>query len=92
VVGDVAYTSNAGSGTVSAYRIGADGHLTALGTTATDAGTVDATASSDGRYLYVETGAAGVIDTYSIGANGALTETGTATIPNGVGAEGIVAL
>jgi 6-phosphogluconolactonase (cycloisomerase 2 family) len=92
VDGDIAYTSNAGSGSVSAYRIGADGGLTALGNTATDAGTVDAVVSPDGKQLYVETGAAGIIDTYDIGANGALTRTGGVTIPDGVGAEGIVVL
>jgi 6-phosphogluconolactonase (cycloisomerase 2 family) len=90
--GDVVYASNAGSGNVAAYRVGTDGHLTALGTTATDVGTVDAAVSPDGRQLYVETGAAGVIDAYSVSPSGALAKTGSVTIPNGAGAEGIVAL
>jgi DNA-binding beta-propeller fold protein YncE len=89
--GDVIYASNAGSATVSAYRTDAAGHLTALGTTATDAGTVDAAVSGDGRYLYVETGAKGIVDAFAIGPNGALTRTGTASVPDGAGAEGIVA-
>jgi len=52
--GSTFYTSNAGSASLSGYRDGGDGTLTALGNTATDAGTVDAAASSDGRYLYVQ--------------------------------------
>jgi 6-phosphogluconolactonase (cycloisomerase 2 family) len=45
------FTANAGSASVSAYRVAADGTLTALGNTATDAGTVDPAVSGDGRYL-----------------------------------------
>ena len=43
------YASNAGSGTLSGYTAGGDGTLSPLGTTATDAGTVDAAVSGDGR-------------------------------------------
>lgn len=89
VVGDKVYTSNAGSGSLSGYTIAADGTLTPLGNFAAEAGTVDATASPDGKYLYVENGAGGVIDTFSIGHNGALTKLGSTTLPGGVGAEGI---
>ena len=42
----------------------AAGSLTALGNTATDAGTVDAAASPDGRFLYVQTGADGIVDEF----------------------------
>ena len=42
------YASNAGSGSVSGYSVGASGGLTALGNTATDAGTVDAAAPGTG--------------------------------------------
>jgi hypothetical protein len=85
------YASNAGSGTVSAYRAGRNGELTALGTTATDAGTVDAAASPDGRHLYVQTGAKGIVDAYRINADGSLTPTGSATVPGSAGGEGIAA-
>jgi DNA-binding beta-propeller fold protein YncE len=85
------YTSNAGSGSVSGYATSASGRVSALGDTATDAGTVDATASSDGRYLYVEAGRAGTVDSFRIGRNGALTKTGSVTVPGAAGAEGIVA-
>jgi 6-phosphogluconolactonase (cycloisomerase 2 family) len=86
------YLSNAGSGTVSGYAVDRQGTLGALGTTATDAGTVDAAASSDGRFLYVQTGAAGTVDAYRIGADGSLTRVGSVTVPGAAGGEGIVAL
>ena len=89
--GDTLYASNAGSDTVSAYRDNGSGKLTALGNTATDAGTVDATVSADGKFLYAETGGAGIIDAFRIGPNGSLAKAGAAAIPGGAGAEGIVA-
>lgn len=85
------YVSNAGSGTVSAYRTAADGKLRALGTTTTDAGTVDAAASSDGHRLYVQTGAKGIVDAYRINPNGSLAPTGSVTVPGSAGGEGIAA-
>jgi 6-phosphogluconolactonase (cycloisomerase 2 family) len=86
------YVSNAGSGTVSRYTASRFGALTGHGTTATDAGTVDASASSDGRYLYVQAGGDGIVDAYRIHRDGSLTPTGSVTVPNAVGAEGIAAL
>jgi 6-phosphogluconolactonase (cycloisomerase 2 family) len=85
------YASNAGSANVSGYTDEGDGTLTALGNTATDAGTVDATATADGRFLYVQAGAAGIIDGYRIAADGTLTPVGSVTVPHAVGAEGIAA-
>ena len=85
------YASNAGSASVSGLEIGPAG-LSLLGSTSTDAGTIDAAASSDGRDLYVQTGVAGVVDEYAVGPNGGLTEIGSVSVPNGVGQEGIVAL
>jgi hypothetical protein len=72
----------------------ADGHsaLTLLGTTSTDAGTVDAAATRDGQFIYVQTGAAGIVDEYHADADGSLTQIGSVTVPNAVGGEGIVAL
>ena len=90
--GGTLYLSNAGSGTVSRFAVDRRGTLTGLGTTATDAGTVDAAASSDGRFLYVQAGAAGIVDAYRIGAGGSLTPVGSVTVPGAVGGEGIVAL
>lgn len=86
------YVSNTGSGTVSAYSVAGEGALTADGVTPTDAGTIDAAVSSDGRFLYVQAGAAGQVDVFRIGAHGALTRVGSVTVPGAVGGEGIVAL
>jgi 6-phosphogluconolactonase (cycloisomerase 2 family) len=85
------YASNAGSATVSAFQPGSGGSLALLGATQTDGGTVDASASSDGRDLYVQTGLAGIVDEFSIGSGGALTEVGSVAVPGAVGGEGIVA-
>lgn len=90
VTGDKVYGSNAGSGSVSGY-IDNDGGLAALGNTSTDPGTVDATASPDGGFLYVQTGRNGIVDEFAIGSNGALTSIGSVTVPGGAGGEGIAA-
>jgi 6-phosphogluconolactonase (cycloisomerase 2 family) len=89
--GDHLYASNAGSGTLSGFRVGGRGTLTALGNTATHAGTVDAAASSDGRFVYAQTGAAGIVDAFRVHADGSLTRVGSVTVPDAVGGEGIVA-
>ncbi|WP_328681042.1 lactonase family protein [Streptomyces sp. NBC_01261] len=89
--GDDLYVSNAASGTLSGYRVGSGGGLTALGNTATHPGTVDAAASSDGRYLYVQTGAQGTVDEFRVGPQGALTAIGSVVVPGAVGGEGIAA-
>ena len=88
--GNTLYASNAGSASVSGYT-DRNGTLTALGNTSTDPGTVDAAASSNGRFLYVQTGRNGIVDEFAIGDSGALTEIGTVTVPDGAGGEGIVA-
>jgi 6-phosphogluconolactonase (cycloisomerase 2 family) len=87
--GDFVYASNAGSGTLSRYHVGDTGSLTAQGETATDAGTVDAAVSSDGRDLYVQTGAKGIVDEFRANADGSLTRIGSVTVPGAVGGEGI---
>jgi 6-phosphogluconolactonase (cycloisomerase 2 family) len=89
--GDFLYASNAGSNTVSGFRVNADRSLTFIGNTATDPGTVDSALSADGRYLYVQTGGAGIVDEFKINSDGTLTEVGTQPVPNAVGGEGIVA-
>jgi 6-phosphogluconolactonase (cycloisomerase 2 family) len=89
--GSLFYASNAGSGTLSGYGDDGSGTLQPLGTTATDAGTVDATSSADGQYLYAETGANGIVDEFRVGSGGSLTEVGSVTVPGAAGAEGIAA-
>lgn len=90
--GNKVYASNAGSGNLSIYTTTHTGNLIGHGVAATDPGTVDAAASSDGRYLYAQAGAQGIVDAYRVHWDGSLTRTGSVTVPNAVGAEGIVAL
>lgn len=91
VAGDVAYVSNAGSATVTSYRIDQHGMIMPLQTVSTDAGTVDAAVSPDGRSLYVQTGADGKVDEFMINQDGTLTRIGSVTVPESAGGEGIVA-
>jgi DNA-binding beta-propeller fold protein YncE len=86
-VGGRFYVSNAGSGTVSVF----DGALKPVGLTTTRGGTVDAAASSDGRFLYVQTGAAGGVDAFRIASDGRLVLVGQVTVPGAIGGEGIAA-
>lgn len=87
--GQLLFTTNPGSGSVTSLTASSTGNVTVDGSTPTDAGTVDPAVSADGRYLYVETGAAGIVDEYAVHANGALTKIGATTVANATGAEGI---
>ena len=86
------YASNAGSGSLTRIRGGADGSLQMVGTTLTAPGTVDPAVSSDGNFLYAQTGQAGGVDEFRVGAHGSLAKIGSVTVPDAVGGEGIVAL
>jgi len=81
-----------GFGSLSGYTSSPTGQLTNLGATVTDPGTVDSSATPDGRYLYTQTGANGIVDEFAVNANGSLTGIGSVTVANAVGGEGIVAL
>jgi len=83
------YASNAGSANVSGFVSSAGGALTLLGNTATDPGTVDASAAAG--FLYVQTGGNGIVDEFAVGTGGALARIGSVTVPGAVGGEGIVA-
>jgi 6-phosphogluconolactonase (cycloisomerase 2 family) len=85
------YASNAGSASLSGFQPGPGGALSLFSTTPTDAGTVDASATADGRFLYVQAGGAGNVDEYAIEAGGTLSEIGSTTVPGAAGGEGIVA-
>jgi 6-phosphogluconolactonase (cycloisomerase 2 family) len=90
--GGFLFASNAGSAALSGYQENSgNGALGLLGATTTDAGTVDASASTNGQYLYVQTGANGIVDEFHVNWNGTLTEVGSVTVPGAVGGEGIVA-
>jgi len=86
--GRFAYTTNAGSGSISSYRIGKNGSLTLLNTTAgsTGAGSspVDMAFSNNGQYLYALAAGAHTISVFRMGADGSLTSTGTVSVPAGV--------
>ncbi|HET9094632.1 MAG TPA: beta-propeller fold lactonase family protein [Solirubrobacteraceae bacterium] len=87
--GSTLFAGNAASSSESSILTGPGGSLALAATTSTDAGTVDAATSPDGRYLYVQTGAAGIVDEYSVGAGGSLSRIGSVSVPNAVGGEGI---
>jgi DNA-binding beta-propeller fold protein YncE len=89
--GSLLFASNAGSATESGYSVSAGGQLTLLGQTATDPATIDASAAPVGRFLYAQAGP-GIVDEFAVAPAGSLTKIGSVTVPNGSGAEGIVAL
>ena len=86
------YASNAGSASLSTLLAGPHGQVALSGQTATGPGTVDASVSSDGRFLYAQTGGTGTVDEFRIHADGTLSSVGSVLAPGGVGGEGIVAL
>ena len=67
------------------------GQLTLLGDTVTDPGPVDASATTNGQFLYVQTGGNGIVDEFAVSPSGTLTEIGSVTVAGAVGGEGIVA-
>jgi DNA-binding beta-propeller fold protein YncE len=87
--GGLLFASNAGSATLSGYSASTTGQLTLLGQTATDPGTIDAAATPNGRFLYVQTGVNGIVDEFAVHSGGSLTQIGS--VADGVGAEGIAA-
>ncbi len=89
--GEFFFTGNSGSNSTSGYLSDGTGLLTLLGSTPTDPGTVDASASAGGEFLYVQTGGKGIVDEFQVHADGTLTEVGSVTVAGAVGGEGIVA-
>ncbi len=86
------YASNAGSASVSGFQPAANGELTLLTpATGTDPGTVDASASAGGQFLYVQTGGNGIVDEFQVNTNGSLSEIGDVPVTGAAGGEGIVA-
>jgi len=73
-----AYVTNAGSSSVSRYRIAPDGGLTlaeaAAGTTGEGSSPADVATSADGRHLYVRNGRTYTLSSFSIKADGSLAE------------------
>jgi len=89
--GSFFFTGNTGANSTSGYQTNASGQLTVLGATPTDPGTVDGSASSNGRFLYVQTGGNGIVDEFQVNANGTLNEIGSVTVAGAAGGQGIVA-
>jgi 6-phosphogluconolactonase (cycloisomerase 2 family) len=87
------YTTNAGSGTVSGYRILPDGRIELLDadgvTGVTGPGVTDVTLSNNGRYLYALRSGAGAIAIFRVEDHGGLISLGTVSLP--AGANGIAA-
>ena len=89
--GDLLAASNAGSATVSTLLATAAGAPTLVTATAAGPGTVDASFTPDGRYLYVQGGGTGRIDAFGVNSDATLTALGAVPVPNAAGGEGIVA-
>jgi len=86
--GKYAYTTNAGSGTISSYAIGSDGALTLLnpaaGSTGAGSSPVDMAFSNNGAYLYALGAAAHTISIFQMSADGSLVSLGSIGVPAGV--------
>jgi 6-phosphogluconolactonase (cycloisomerase 2 family) len=87
--GRFAYTANAGSASISALAVGADGSLDAVtpgrGTASTGAGSspLDLDVSRDGKFLYVLEGGSGNVMGFAIATDGTLAAIGEASVVAG---------
>jgi 6-phosphogluconolactonase len=79
--GKFAYSTNAGSGSVSAYHVHPDGSLSLIdgdaGITGDGTSPIDASVSNNGQYLYVLNGRTHNISAFAIQADGTLISVGT---------------
>lgn len=86
--GKYAYTTNAGSGTISSYQIAEDGALTLLNPTAGVIGTgsspVDMAFSNNGQTLYALANGAHTISIFGMNSDGSLSLQGNVSVPVGV--------
>src|SRR5689334_1670396 len=86
--GKYAYTTNAGSGTISSYQIAEDGALTLLNPTAGVIGAgsspVDMAFINNGQTLYALANGAHTISIFGMNADGSLAAQGTINVPVGV--------
>ncbi len=91
--GRFAYTSNAGSATISSFSVAPDGHLTLLDVTAASVAAGSAPtdlAFSNNRFLYVRNGGNGTVSGFLVNADGSLTPVTTVDgLPDGT--QGIAA-
>lgn len=95
--GRFVYNSNAGTSSISGFRIGANGALTPIGSTVVGtnpAGStnLDIAVSADGAYLYSLNAGTGAIGIFQIESDGQLTNFGTVGgLPKAAGLNGIAA-
>jgi 6-phosphogluconolactonase len=76
--GQFVYTSNAGSGTISGFVIGANGALTPIagtivGTNPAGSTNLDVAITADGKFLYTLDSGTGTVSVFGINADGTLT-------------------
>jgi 6-phosphogluconolactonase len=95
--GRFAYTTNAGSRTISGFEIGAQGQLTLLNLTGVSASTsgapTDLAVTGEGRsYIYVLNSAAGIIDVFMQDGNGGLQPVAGGVTGMAPGANGMAAI
>jgi DNA-binding beta-propeller fold protein YncE len=83
------YGANAGSATLTGYRISPGGAPVIVGETPTDAGPIDLAATPDGGFLYVETGGGDIVDGFAVQGNGSLASTGSSVAPELPGHSGL---
>jgi len=88
--GRFSYTTNAGSGSVSGFRISFDGTITLLdadgvtGSTGSGSGPIDMALSNNGRYLFTLNGGNNTIGSFKVHADGSLSPlSGAGGIPPG---------
>jgi len=88
-----AYTTNAGSGTISSYRIAHDGSLTLLeaaaGITGNGSSPIDMAINNSGQFLYALNAGAHTVSMFQMQADGGLVSLGEIAVP--VGAVGLAA-
>ena len=86
--GKFAYTTNAGSGTISSYRIAANGSLTLLDATAGVTGDgskpLDMAFSNNGSFIYTLAAGANAIVIFQFDSDGSLNNMGAVAVPAGV--------
>jgi 6-phosphogluconolactonase len=75
--GRYAYVSNTGSGTISSYRVGANGALTLLNPVAANTGAgsapIDMALNNSSRYLYAHAAGLQAVAAFGVGPDGSLT-------------------
>ncbi len=85
--GKYAYTTNAGSGSISSYRIGKKGDLTLLeaqaGLTGDGSSPIDMALSNNGQFLYSLNSGTSTISAFRVRANGSLVALGEVSTPAG---------